>query len=223
MMRSPRCLTVAVRRKSNEIVLREQPWRSIVPESGPARSPSCAGALVLFESMRNGYGALRFSAAGSLSKTSPSRSAAAPGRRLVGMAAAGHRCPSGCWWSVCRSSSPGARGTSSRAGSPWPTRGFTSSRASSSSHRHRHDAADAATPRCTGFSVPRGRAQGDRGPRGGPAAHVENARRFTTRHARCGTTFLMVVVLVSVGVFALVLPPSSRTTAGFFNVLASIA
>lgn len=36
---------------------------------------------------------------------------------------------------------------------------------------------------------------------------VEYARRHSTRHARCGTTFLIVVVMVSVLVYAAILPP----------------
>ena len=51
---------------------------------------------------------------------------------------------------------------------------------------------------------------------------VESARRFTTRHARCGTTFLMVVVIVSVAVFALVLPQVLPHNGTLVNVLASI-
>jgi uncharacterized protein YqhQ len=51
---------------------------------------------------------------------------------------------------------------------------------------------------------------------------VESSRRFTTRHARCGTTFLMVVVIVSVAVFALVLPLVLPHNGGLLNVFASI-
>lgn len=35
---------------------------------------------------------------------------------------------------------------------------------------------------------------------------VENARKFTTLHPRCGTSFLLFLVLISVGVFSIVFP-----------------
>jgi uncharacterized protein YqhQ len=40
----------------------------------------------------------------------------------------------------------------------------------------------------------------------GEPLEVEYARRHSTRHARCGTTFLIVVVIVSVFVYAALLP-----------------
>src|SRR5262245_20756439 len=61
MMRSPRCVAVAVRRKSGSIVIREQPWKAAW-SSRLAKVPFVRGAVTLFESMQNGYSALRFSA-----------------------------------------------------------------------------------------------------------------------------------------------------------------
>lgn len=43
---------------------------------------------------------------------------------------------------------------------------------------------------------------------------VEYARKHSTRHARCGTTFLIVVVLVSVLAYAVFLPPLLRGITG---------
>ena len=54
------------------------------------------------------------------------------------------------------------------------------------------------------FSVPRRRAQDDQHLRGGEALTVENARAKTTLHPRCGTTFLVMVALVSILVFTAV-------------------
>ncbi len=51
---------------------------------------------------------------------------------------------------------------------------------------------------------------------------VANAQRHSTRHARCGTTFLMVVVLVSVAVFAMFLPLVLPANGGLANVILSI-
>ncbi len=52
---------------------------------------------------------------------------------------------------------------------------------------------------------------------------VEYARQHSTRHARCGTTFLIVVVMVSVLVYAAVLPPLLGDTTGVANFALSIA
>ena len=49
--------------------------------------------------------------------------------------------------------------------------------------------------------VPRRRAQDDQHLRGARDARVENARAKTTLHPRCGTTFLVMVALVSILVF----------------------
>jgi uncharacterized protein YqhQ len=35
---------------------------------------------------------------------------------------------------------------------------------------------------------------------------VENARKYTTLHPRCGTSFLLFLVLISIGVFSIVFP-----------------
>src|SRR5687767_13584546 len=61
MMRSPKCFAVAVRRKSGEIVIREQPWKAAWTNA-VAKVPFVRGAVTLFESLQNGYSALRFSA-----------------------------------------------------------------------------------------------------------------------------------------------------------------
>jgi uncharacterized protein YqhQ len=51
---------------------------------------------------------------------------------------------------------------------------------------------------------------------------VEYARKHSTRHARCGTTFLIVVVLVSVLVYAAVLPPLLGDSTGVANFFRSM-
>ena len=62
MMRSPKSLAVAVRRASGEIVLREAPWRSLSERLGFLRWPFFRGSVVLLESLANGISALNFSA-----------------------------------------------------------------------------------------------------------------------------------------------------------------
>ncbi|MBN2493575.1 MAG: DUF1385 domain-containing protein [Deltaproteobacteria bacterium] len=62
MMRSPNSFAVAVRRASGEIVLRESPWRPLLAGWKMLRWPFIRGSLVLLESLVNGISALNFSA-----------------------------------------------------------------------------------------------------------------------------------------------------------------
>jgi uncharacterized protein YqhQ len=62
MMRSPHSLAIALRRHSGEIVVKEDAWHSIWEKAKFLRKPLLRGAVVLFESMHNGVKALTFSA-----------------------------------------------------------------------------------------------------------------------------------------------------------------
>lgn len=62
MMRSPGCLAVAVRRASGQIVVREDVWRSIWDRLKFLRWPFLRGTVVMIEAMVNGIQALNFSA-----------------------------------------------------------------------------------------------------------------------------------------------------------------
>lgn len=62
MMRSPNSLAIAVRRANGEIVVREDRWVSIWHRARWLRKPFLRGAVVLAESMHNGVKALSFSA-----------------------------------------------------------------------------------------------------------------------------------------------------------------
>jgi uncharacterized protein YqhQ len=61
MMRSPSCLTVAVRRPDGTIALREGPLRTRF-NTRPWKLPGLRGVATLVESLTLGFGALRFSA-----------------------------------------------------------------------------------------------------------------------------------------------------------------
>lgn len=61
-MRSPKSFVVAVRRHVGGIAIREQEWRQLVPSLEFLRWPIFRGALVLAESLHNGFSALKFSA-----------------------------------------------------------------------------------------------------------------------------------------------------------------
>ncbi len=62
MMRSPHSLAIALRRHTGEIVVKEDAWHSIWERAKFLRKPFLRGAVVLFESMHNGVKALTFSA-----------------------------------------------------------------------------------------------------------------------------------------------------------------
>jgi uncharacterized protein YqhQ len=62
MMRSPRSFTVVCRRPDGQIVIKEQEWRPLWAGSKVLRWPFLRGGLVMLESMWNGISALSFSA-----------------------------------------------------------------------------------------------------------------------------------------------------------------
>ncbi|HEY1087946.1 MAG TPA: DUF1385 domain-containing protein [Archangium sp.] len=61
MMRSPKSFVVAVRRWQGGIAIREQQWNQLLPSLKFMRWPIFRGALVLAESLHNGFSALKFS------------------------------------------------------------------------------------------------------------------------------------------------------------------
>ena len=62
MMRSPGSLVVAVRRPDGQIAVREEAWETLWPRAKLLRKPFVRGAVVLIESVWNGFTALAFSA-----------------------------------------------------------------------------------------------------------------------------------------------------------------
>ncbi|NOZ84727.1 MAG: DUF1385 domain-containing protein [Deltaproteobacteria bacterium] len=62
MMRGPRSLAIAVRRPGGEIVIKDSPWRSIWERYAFLRWPFFRGSIVLLETLINGIQALSFSA-----------------------------------------------------------------------------------------------------------------------------------------------------------------
>ena len=62
MMRSPKSFVVVVRRPDGKIAVREQAWETLLPRLKFLRWPLARGAIVLLESLHNGFSALKFSA-----------------------------------------------------------------------------------------------------------------------------------------------------------------
>lgn len=61
-MRAPRALAVAIRRSTGHIVVRDEPWQPLWSGASYRKWPVVRGALVLVESLLNGYRALGFAA-----------------------------------------------------------------------------------------------------------------------------------------------------------------
>jgi uncharacterized protein YqhQ len=218
MMRSPRCFAVAVRRKSGSIVIREQPWKSAW-SSAVAKIPFVRGGVVLFESMQNGYSALKFSAdqmEQDLATDEPATPGAAvaaatpvttadtaggtsgAGTRLAAVVAVlffialpqllarlfgGGLGTQDFWFHALT----GAFKLALVLGYLLLIRRVPDVRRVFQYHGAEHKA-------IATFEA-------------GEPLTVEYARRHSTRHARCGTTFLIVVVMVSVLAYAAILPP----------------
>jgi uncharacterized protein YqhQ len=76
MMRSPRSLAIAVRRPNNEIVVKEAVWRSLWDKLKFLRWPFLRGTVVMIEAMVNGMQALSFSAKEAMPEDEVSRGGA---------------------------------------------------------------------------------------------------------------------------------------------------
>jgi uncharacterized protein YqhQ len=62
MMRSPHFLTIAVRKPNNRILIKEQPWKGYADRFPLLKKPFIRGVCTLIESMINGVEALSYSA-----------------------------------------------------------------------------------------------------------------------------------------------------------------
>ena len=209
MMRSPRCFAVVVRRPTGEIVIRDQPWQSVWA-SRLAKIPLVRGAVTLVESLHNGMSALQFSADQlETSGTESEGPTSTPASRAAGLFAIviavgffivlpqlltqGVSQLTGAHLTIQHFSFHAITGLCKLAlllGYLGVIRRVPDIRRVFQYHGAEHKAI--ATYEA------------------GESLTVEHARTHSTRHARCGTTFLLVVVLVSVGVYAVVLPPILR-------------
>lgn len=62
MMRSPKAMAIAVRRPSGQVAVKEEPWRSLSQRLKFLRWPVLRGAVVFIEALVNGIQALSYSA-----------------------------------------------------------------------------------------------------------------------------------------------------------------
>lgn len=239
MMRSPKSFVVAVRRPDGQIAVREQAWRTLLPSLKFLRWPVFRGAVVLAESLHNGFSALKFSSEHGLppedGKKAAKPSAATLGTFLLQAVASGADAPA----------------PSGGGGAPQP-KGDAGANAMLAMMSVVMVAFFIALPHLLTWLI--GRAFGPGFDTTSAAFHlldgvlrlgiligylalisrteeakvlfryhgaehkaiwtyesdkpltVENARPFTTRHPRCGTSFLFIVVGVAVLLHVVVLP-----------------
>ncbi len=88
MMRAPKCLTVAVRRPDGSIVVREGPLRAKLLNGPLSKIPGVRGVIMLVESLSLGYGALRFSAEQQMTEEERAQADAGGGTALISVALA---------------------------------------------------------------------------------------------------------------------------------------
>ena len=83
MMRAPGCLSVAVRKPDGSIAVREGPMTSRMATSELRRLPFIRGVATLFESLSVGYGALNFSAEQQLTEEERAEMGESSGRLMM--------------------------------------------------------------------------------------------------------------------------------------------
>ena len=233
MMRSPRSLVVAVRRPDGRIAVREEVWETLWPRATLLRRPFFRGAVVLIESVWNGFTALAFSAeqAESTPAGSPEEQAAPAVAReggpsgnltrglLLGVSflfmvalfiAAPHLLTLGLFELLGHDPSlkgllfhlvDGLFRIAILVGWLALVARTKDAQRLFQYHGAEHKAIWTYESR--------------------QPLTVENARRFTTRHPRCGTSFLFVVVAVAVLLHIVVLPfvPTVSTVGGVQTLL----
>jgi uncharacterized protein YqhQ len=215
MMRSPASLVVAVRRPDGQIAVREEAWETLWPRMKLLRKPFLRGAVVLIESVWNGFSALAFSAEQAESPTTvsdgapPAAAESKPTSDLtrglmLGISflfmvalfiAAPHLLTLGLFKLLGRDPSlkgllfhlvDGVFRIAILVG--WLA---LVARTKDAQRLFQYHGAEHKAIWTYESRLP---------------LTVENARRFTTQHPRCGTSFLFVVVAVAVLLHILVLP-----------------
>jgi uncharacterized protein YqhQ len=215
MMRSPASLVVAVRRPDGQIAVREEAWETLWPRMKLLRKPFFRGAVVLIESVWNGFSALAFSAEQAESPTTvsdgapPAAAESKPTSDLtrglmLGISflfmvalfiAAPHLLTLGLFKLLGRDPSlkgllfhlvDGVFRIAILVG--WLA---LVARTKDAQRLFQYHGAEHKAIWTYESRLP---------------LTVENARRFTTQHPRCGTSFLFVVVAVAVLLHILVLP-----------------
>jgi uncharacterized protein YqhQ len=207
MMRSPKSFVVAVRKPGGGIAIREQQWKSLLPEVKFLRWPLFRGAVVLIESLHNGFVALQFSGEHALPEEaapSSSKDSSTTGMMVVALAAmVGLFIAAPHWiaYQAARAVALDPQGYGAqvidgalRIGLLVAYIAFIS-RTEQARRLFGYHGAEHKAIWAYESNLP---------------LTVDNARKFSRQHPRCGTSFLFVVVCVAVVVHALVVPAIPR-------------
>jgi uncharacterized protein YqhQ len=206
MMRSPHALAVAVRRPDGTIILQDEPYESVAERYPLLKRPLLRGPLILIEAMVTGVKALTFSAQAALQEEEQEEQPLGWGSitltlggafllaflffgflphwlsGLVGRLAGHPLTPADLSFHLI----DGLIKTSFILLYIWGISFFPDIRRVFQYHGAEHKSI------CT-FEA-------------GQPLEVEYARRHPTAHARCGTSFILVVLLVSIFIFAVFFP-----------------
>jgi uncharacterized protein YqhQ len=194
MMRAPKCLSVAVRRQDGSIVVREGPLRAKFLNGPLSKVPGLRGVVMLVESLSLGYGALRFSAEQQMTEEERQKAGQGGGTAFISFAFAISLfilLPQGL-----------TSGLAKLLGADWNlqspafhaiTGGFKLlvftgylaliSRFEEVRRVFQYHGAEHKTIFAYEAGLP---------------LNVENVRKQSTLHPRCGTTFLVIVIAVSI-------------------------
>lgn len=208
MMRSPKSFVVAVRRPDGSIAVREQQWTTFFPGLKFLRWPLLRGAVVLLESLHNGYSALMFSAEQAMPEEEKAKEKSGGG----GFGASALLALSTLIMVGLFIAAPHllTYGVGQASGWNLDTQGFAFhildgffrvaillgylalvARTEDMKRVFQYHGAEHKAIWAYESELP---------------LTVENARRFTTLHPRCGTSFLFVVVMVAVLLHVAFLP-----------------
>jgi uncharacterized protein YqhQ len=213
MMRSPRSLAVVCRSASGELVVKEQAWRSIWERLRFLRWPFLRGSVVLIESLVNGMSALSFSAKIQMAGSSVEGDDGDDGTTKPAWDLVDEKAPS--MWGVILLSTLLAAGLF--IGLPHALTalmGFSSA----SVGFHLVDGLIKAAI-FVGYIAAIGLMEDIKrvfmyhgaehkavyAYESGEGMTLDNARRQTRFHPRCGTSFLFIVILISIVLFAVTL------------------
>lgn len=222
MMRSPKSFVVAVRRPDGGIAVREQQWHSFLPAFRFLRWPLFRGAVVLLESLHNGFVALQFSAEHAMPPEEGAGTKAVEGSGTSGMmlvamlAMVGLFIAAPHWISYqlakALALNPQGFGAQLIDGAMRVTIlvGYMAllARTENAKRLFGYHGAEHKAIWAYESNLP---------------LTVESARKFPRQHPRCGTSFLFVVIFVAVVVHAVLVPLVPRlATADWLNSLALI-
>ena len=221
MMRSPKSLAIALRRPNGEILVKEDRWRSLSERWAFLKWPLVRGSLIMLESLINGMQALTFSANQALEEEEESVGGwalfftifAGLGAGVVLFVILPHVISGlvGRLFGVRLGVEhllfhliDGAVKIIIFIGYVWLISLFKEIRRIFEYHGAEHKSVFAYEA--------------------GEALTVENAKRFSTLHPRCGTAFILFVLVISILFFSIVFPfaPSLYDVPGVMNQVIAI-